>query len=74
MMINHSKRNVINISESSEELEASCASSCDGKSEGVVDPDELEFVLNQRVTAARFPTCKTSMWKDKKEEKTRSRS
>ena len=64
MMINHNKRNIINISETTVEDEGSCASSykADDENNERIDHKELDFVFNQKIVDHKFPTCKTKMW------------
>lgn len=64
MMINHNKRNIINISETTVEDEGSCASSykADDEDNERIDHKELEFILNQKIVDHKFPSCKTKMW------------
>jgi hypothetical protein len=45
-MINHNKRNIINISETTLEEESSCGTSCNGEIDGNhLDLNELDFIF-----------------------------
>lgn len=62
-MINHNKRNIIHISETTLEEDGSCDPSCNGDIDGcLLDLNELDFIFNQKIVDHKFPTCKTKMW------------